>query len=67
MTTQGNNLIVVEIPGDSQASLVDTVKRQAQLRFRLVACTLGRRPVRPAGRRHARPAQEPIGRARGRA
>ena len=39
MTTQGNNLIVVEIPGDSRRDLVDTVKRQAQLRFRLVACS----------------------------
>jgi preprotein translocase subunit SecD len=39
VTTQGNNLVVVEIPGDSRGDLVETVKRQAQLRFRLVACT----------------------------
>ncbi len=39
VTTQGNNLIVVEIPGDSRADLLETVRRQAQLRFRLVACT----------------------------
>ncbi len=39
VTTQGGNLIVVEIPGDTRRDLVDTVKRQAQLRFRLVACT----------------------------
>ncbi|HEY0888232.1 MAG TPA: protein translocase subunit SecD [Nocardioides sp.] len=38
VTTQGDNIIVVEIPGPSRRDLVDTVKRQAQLRFRLVAC-----------------------------
>jgi len=49
VTTQGNNLIVVEIPGDSQASLVETVKRQAQMRFRLVACTSVDTRCGPAG------------------
>ena len=39
VTTQGNKFIVVEIPGNTSNSLVDTVKRQAQLRFRTVACT----------------------------
>ena len=39
VTTQGSNVIVVEIPGDSRADLVETVKRQAQLRFRVVACS----------------------------
>lgn len=38
VTTQGNNLIVVEIPGKNSQDLVDTVARQAQLRFRMVAC-----------------------------
>ncbi|MCW2792793.1 MAG: protein-export rane protein SecD [Nocardioides sp.] len=38
VTTQGSKYIVVEIPGPTNNSLVDTVKRQAQLRFRLVAC-----------------------------
>src|SRR3954462_15663951 len=38
VTTQGNNLIVVEIPGKNRQDLVDTVARQAQMRFRLVAC-----------------------------
>src|SRR6478735_1416040 len=38
VTTQGSNIIIVEIPGDTSNSLVDTVKRQAQLRFRTVAC-----------------------------
>ena len=37
VTTEGNKYIVVEIPGKSRANLVDTVKRQAQLRFRVVA------------------------------
>jgi preprotein translocase subunit SecD len=39
VTVQGNRYIVVEIPGSSRRDLVDTVKRQAQLRFRLVACS----------------------------
>lgn len=39
VTTQGNNFITVEIPGASRRDLIDTVKRQAQLRFRLVACS----------------------------
>ena len=37
VTTQGNQYVVVEIPGESRRDLVDTVKRQAQLRFRVVA------------------------------
>jgi preprotein translocase subunit SecD len=36
VTTQGNKNIVVEIPGKNSKSLVDSVKRTAQLRFRLV-------------------------------
>ncbi len=39
VTTQGGNQIVVEIPGKSREDLVEVVKRQAQLRFRLVACS----------------------------
>ena len=39
VTTQGDRFIVVEIPGENRRSLVDTVQRQAQLRFRLVACS----------------------------
>ena len=38
VTTQGSNLIVVEIPGKNRADLVKTVQRTALLRFRLVAC-----------------------------
>ncbi|CUR54694.1 Protein translocase subunit SecD [metagenome] len=37
VTTQGSNIIVVELPGPPDSSLVDVVSRQAQLRFRLVA------------------------------
>jgi preprotein translocase subunit SecD len=39
VSTQGSNLIVVEIPGESRRDLEETVKRQAQLRFRVVACS----------------------------
>jgi preprotein translocase subunit SecD len=37
VNTQGNSQIVVQVPGATQDSLVETVVRQAQLRFRLVA------------------------------
>lgn len=39
VTTQGSNIIIVEIPGDTSNSLLETVQRTAQLRFRTVACT----------------------------
>ncbi|MCR1783087.1 protein translocase subunit SecD [Nocardioides carbamazepini] len=41
VTTQGGRNIVVEVPGKTKnrGQLEDTVKRQAQLRFRLVACS----------------------------
>lgn len=39
VTTQGSNIILVEIPGDTSNSLLETVQRTAQLRFRTVACT----------------------------
>ncbi|KRA32661.1 MULTISPECIES: protein translocase subunit SecD [unclassified Nocardioides] len=41
VTTQGGKNIVVEVPGKTtnRAQLEETVKRQAQLRFRLVACS----------------------------
>jgi preprotein translocase subunit SecD len=39
VVTQGGDIIVVEIPGDPRRDLVSTVERQAQLRFRLVACS----------------------------
>jgi preprotein translocase subunit SecD len=39
VTTQGSQIIVVEVPGDTSNSLVKTATRVAQLRFRTVACT----------------------------
>ncbi|CAN5119458.1 protein translocase subunit SecD [soil metagenome] len=39
VTRQGSNLIVVEIPGKNRQDLVDVVERQAQMQFRLVACS----------------------------
>ena len=39
VTVQGNRFLVVEIPGESRRDLVETVRRQAQLRFRLAACS----------------------------
>ena len=43
VTTQGGKFIVVEVPGktENRAQLEETVRRQAQLRFRLVACSSG--------------------------
>lgn len=37
VTVQGSRFVVVEIPGQSRRDLVDVVKRQAQMRFRVVA------------------------------
>lgn len=39
VTTQGGQFIVVEIPGENRRDLVEVVERQAQLRFRTVACS----------------------------
>jgi preprotein translocase subunit SecD len=39
VSTQGDTNVVVEIPGTSNQKLVETVQRQAQLRFRLLACS----------------------------
>lgn len=39
VTTQGGRFIVVEIPGESRRDLREVVERQAQLRFRTVACS----------------------------
>ncbi len=51
VTTQSGEFIVVEIPGENRRDLVETVKRQAQMRFRLVACVEGdgRCDAAPAG------------------
>jgi len=45
VTTQGNKNIIVEIPGKNSKSLVDSVKRTAQLRFRIVAAVDSGIPV----------------------
>ncbi len=37
ISTQGDRNIIIEIPGPSQKSIVDSVRQTAQLRFRLVA------------------------------
>src|SRR6478672_5450131 len=37
VNTQGGNQIVVQVPGQNPENLIQTVVRQAQLRFRLVA------------------------------
>jgi preprotein translocase subunit SecD len=47
VTTQGSNQIVVQIPGNTSNSLIQTVIRQAQLRFRLVAQVPQSAPTTP--------------------
>lgn len=39
VNTQGDDRVVVEIPGDANQDLVDIVQRQARLGFRLLACS----------------------------
>lgn len=56
VSQQGENQIIVEIPGDAPDDLVESVKRQAQLRFRLVAAG----PAPPAGEQQpADPSESP--------
>ena len=38
VTTQSGQFLIVEIPGKQRRDLIEVVQRQAQLRFRLVAC-----------------------------
>lgn len=45
VSTQGNDTIIVEIPGQNRKDLVDTVKQTAQLRFRLVAASAAGGPL----------------------
>ncbi len=59
VTTQGDRNIVVEIPGENRADLVDAVKRTAQLRFRLVAGSP--QPGTPAASESASPDANPSG------
>ena len=62
VTTQGNKFIIVEIPGQSRRDLVETVKRQAQLRFRAGGRERPRRVVHAAQRPGQRVGQR-VGRA----
>jgi len=39
VVAEGSDVIVVEIPGENRRDLTETVERQAQLRFRVVACS----------------------------
>jgi len=48
VSTSGDRNIIVEIPGQNRADLVDTVKQTAQLRFRLVAASGAGVPVEPS-------------------
>ncbi|MCL3819086.1 protein translocase subunit SecD [Aeromicrobium wangtongii] len=51
VTTQGGNQIIVEIPGEKRANIVDEVGKTAQLRFRLVwagGLTSATTPATPA-------------------
>ncbi len=53
VSTSGNRNIIVEIPGKNASSLVDSVKRTAQLRFRIVAGSP--QPGRPSASPSASP------------
>jgi preprotein translocase subunit SecD len=60
VTTQGNKNIIVEIPGKNSKSLVDAVKRTAQLRFRIVAAVDSGVPATaPSGSRSGSPSGSP--------
>jgi preprotein translocase subunit SecD len=70
VATQGNNNIVVEIPGPTRSGLVDSVKQTAQLRFRLVALMQPGQPqptpsaspsgsAAPSGKPSSRPSSRP--------
>ncbi len=49
VAVQGDDQIVVEIPGKERKDLVNTVKQQAQLRFRLVAASAAGQPLPEPG------------------
>ncbi len=62
VAVQGNNNIVVEIPGKNRQDLVDSVKETAQLRFRLVAASApGRASQQPSASPDASPSGSPAG------
>jgi preprotein translocase subunit SecD len=57
ISTQGDRNIIIEIPGPSQKSIVDSVRQTAQLRFRLVAGQPA--PGTPAAQEEQTPSDEP--------
>ena len=59
VSTQGNRNIIVEIPGENRSDLVNSVKRTAQLRFRLVAGQP--QPGTPEAQPKASDQSEPVG------
>ncbi|MGD9960188.1 protein translocase subunit SecD [Nocardioides sp.] len=59
VTTQGSNIIIVELPGPPDSSLVDVVSRQAQLRFRLVALAADGTAPAATGSPSASPSETP--------
>lgn len=65
VTVQGNKNIVVEIPGKNRKSLVDAVKRTAQLRFRILAAgpAAGLPAATPSATPSGSPATTPSGTA----
>ena len=71
VSTSGDRNIVVEIPGQNRADLVDAVKQTAQLRFRLVAASGSGLPVEQSpsaspsadGTGSPEPSAEPSGQA----
>jgi preprotein translocase subunit SecD len=65
VSTQGNRNIIVEIPGENRSDLVNSVKRTAQLRFRLVAGQPqpGTPEAQPKASDPASPSASPSGKA----
>ena len=57
ISTQGDRNIIIEIPGPSQKSIVDSVRQTAQLRFRLVAGQPA--PGTAAEQQEQEPSEEP--------
>jgi len=60
VTTEGGNVITVEIPGESQRDLLETVAQQAQLRFRVVACDTASSPCPTPGEAGAGSTTTPV-------
>lgn len=61
VSTQGSKNIIVEIPGENRKDLVDSVKRTAQLRFRLVSMQPGPQSGIPLSEQTQSPSPSPSG------